>query len=205
VETLEAIIAQGWYEEVLLVYHAANAEQMRPVMAKANAAGIGIVAMKGLAPVHEAKEKGEDSAALPENAYQQAMQWVWKDENVATLIVNMPTFQQLEDGVAAAQAELTPSDQKKFEEAIAQASLGMCHMCGACTGQCGRGVRVAEIMRYRLYHDGYGDRARAAALYRSLPASATAAACGDCAYCPIVCPWGVPVRERLRDLHLRLA
>jgi len=41
-------------------------------------------------------------------------------------------------------------------------------------------VRVADIMRYRLYHDGYGDRQRAAELYRSLPTKASAAACANC-------------------------
>ncbi len=204
VEVVEAIIAQGWYDEILLVYNAGNAQQMKPVIRKAREAGIGIVAMKGLAPVHEAM-KAEEPRELPDEPYRKAMQWVWKDENVANLIVSMPTFDQVEEGVAAARGELTPADQKKFEEAITQASLGMCRMCGACTGQCAKAVQVADIMRYRLYHDGYGDRSRAVALYRALRPGASAAACGDCTSCSIVCPWGVPVQERMRDLHSRLA
>jgi predicted aldo/keto reductase-like oxidoreductase len=224
VEIVEAIIAQGWYDQILLVYNAGNAQQMKPVIRKAREAGIGIVAMKGLAPVHWAmKAKGKydpdepetalglesgytvNPHELPDEPYRKAMQWVWKDENVANLIVSMPTFDQVEAGVAAARGELTPADQEKFEEAIIQASLGMCRMCGACTGQCAKAVQVADIMRYRLYHDGYGDRSRAVALYRALRPGASAAACGDCTNCPVVCPWGVPVQERMRDLHSRLA
>jgi predicted aldo/keto reductase-like oxidoreductase len=204
VEVVEAVIESGRYDEILLVYNALNADQMRPAIRKLREAGLGVVAMKGLLPVHEG-EGTEAFSKLSGNPYQQAIQWVIQDEDIATLIVNMPTFDEVAEGLAAAQGRLTESAQKRFEEAVSTASLGVCHMCGACTRQCRRGVRVAEVMRYHLYHDGYGDRARAAALYRALPSAATAAACGDCTDCRIVCPWGVPVRERLLGLHRRLA
>jgi predicted aldo/keto reductase-like oxidoreductase len=60
-------------------------------------------------------------------------------------------------------------------------------------------------MRCRLYHDGYGDRGRARELYRALPAGASAAACVNCEQCRVICPWGVPVRERLEQVHGALA
>jgi predicted aldo/keto reductase-like oxidoreductase len=204
VEVVEAVIESGRFDQMLLVYNAANAAQTGPAIRKAREAGSGVVAMKALAPVHEAK-KAEEPVELPEDAYRKAMQWVIADENVSTLIVNMPTFEQLEEGVAAARGTLSPAEKKSYEDAVTQASLGMCHMCGACTGQCVQGVRVAEVMRHRLYHDGYGDRARAVALYRALPRETDAAACSDCAACPVVCPWGVPVQERMMDVHRRLA
>ncbi len=203
-KVVEAAIETGRYDQVLMVYNAANGGQMKPVIRKARKAGIGVVAMKALGPVHQTKDP-DWIAKLPEDAFGKAIQWVIGDDNVSTLIMNMPTFDQLEKNVAAAGRRLEPSERAEFEEAISQVSLGMCHMCGACTGQCARGVKVADIMRYRLYHDGYGDRSRAVALYGALPAGATAAACGDCANCPIVCPWGVPVRERMRDAHARMA
>ncbi len=204
VAVVEAVIESGRFDQVLLVYHAMNAEQMAPMIRKAHEAGIGVVAMKGLAPVHEGKDT-DAFAGLPGNPYQQAIQWVLKDESVATLIVNMPTFEELAENIAAATGEAGHADLSEFEEAAKRISVGSCHMCGACTGQCPAGVRVADIMRYRLYHDGYGDRGRARELYHALPAEASAAACGDCAECRIVCPWGVPVRPRLESMHVRLA
>ncbi len=204
VEVVEAVIESGRYDEILLVYSALNGDQMKPAIRKLREAGIGVVAMKGLAPVHEGKGT-EAFASLSGNPYQQAIQWVIKDENVATLIVNMPTHDEVQEAVAAAGGEIEESAQQEFEEAVSTASLGLCRMCGACTGQCARGVRVADVMRYRLYHDGYGDRARGAALYRALPARASASACADCASCRVVCPWGVRVRDRMLDLHQRLA
>lgn len=204
VEVVEAVIEGGRYDEILLVYSALNGDQMKPAIRKLREAGIGVVAMKGLAPVHEGKGT-EAFAGLSGDPYQQAIQWVIKDENVATLIVNMPTHDEVQEAVAAARGEIEESAQAEFEEAVSTASLGLCRMCGACTGQCARGVRVADVMRYRLYHDGYGDRARGAALYRALPARASAAACTDCGSCRVVCPWGVPVRERMLELHRRLA
>jgi predicted aldo/keto reductase-like oxidoreductase len=204
VEVVEAVLESGRYDEILLVYSALNADQMKPAIRKLREDGIGVVAMKGLAPVHEGKGT-EAFANLSGNPYQQAIQWVIKDENVATLIVNMPAHEEVQEAMAAARGEIKESAQAEFEQAVSMASLGLCRMCGACTRQCARGVRVAEVMRYRLYHDGYGDRARAVALYRALPSAATAAACGDCTDCRIVCPWGVPVRERLLELHRQLA
>jgi len=204
VAVLEAVIESGRFDQVLLVYHAMNAEQMAPMVQKAHEVGIGVVAMKGLAPVHEGKDSGA-FAGLPGNPYQQAIRSVLKDKGVATLIVNMPTFEELEEGVTAVRGKADEAEQAAFEKAVSTASVGVCRMCGACTGQCTRGVRVAEVMRYRLYHNGYGDRSRAVALYRALPASAGAAACGDCTECRVVCPWGVPVRKRMQEMHLRLA
>jgi predicted aldo/keto reductase-like oxidoreductase len=117
----------------------------------------------------------------------------------------MPTFEQLEEDVAAVTSSMTRAESDRFEAAVAQLSPGTCHLCGSCTGQCPRRVQVADIMRYSLYHDGYGDRARAAELYRGLPAAASASACADCAECSVVCPWGVQVRSRMESLHVRIA
>jgi len=117
----------------------------------------------------------------------------------------MPTFEELEEDVAAATSRTSEAELAEFEGAVSQVSAGACHLCGSCTGQCPRSVQVADIMRYSLYQDGYGDGARAAELYRALPVAASAAACRDCSQCRVVCPWGVAVRSRLERAHVRLA
>jgi predicted aldo/keto reductase-like oxidoreductase len=134
-----------------------------------------------------------------------AIQWVLRNQDVSTAIVGMPTFDELEENYHAASTPAMRAEMEEFEAAVATVAMGSCHLCGACTGQCPAGVKVARIMRYLLYHDGYADRERAAALYRELPSGGSAAACATCERCRPVCPWGVPVRARMRRAHSVLA
>jgi hypothetical protein len=204
VEVIRAAIRTGRYDAVLPAYNAIIGEPVGAVIAEANKAGIGVIAMKALQPAHEGR--GSDAfRGLSGNRYQKSIQWVLRDRNVSTVIVDMPTFEELSQDRRAVVMPRRRAELEEFEQAIALVSAGSCHLCGACTGQCPQRVRVADIMRYRLYHNGYGDRERAAQLYRSLPAEASAAACSNCQQCRVVCPWGVPVRARLEEVHGVLA
>jgi len=204
VAVVQEAIKSKRYDCVLFSYNAFNGAQITPLMAEARKANVGTIAMKVLQPAHSGKEV-EALKELAGNPYQKAIQWVLKDPNLSTAIVDMPTFDELEEDFKGAVQPVSKAELEQFEMAVASIALGSCHLCGACTGQCPAGVKVADIMRYLLYHDGYGNRERAVALYRELPAGATAAACAGCAECKPVCPWGVKIRERMERAHTVLA
>jgi predicted aldo/keto reductase-like oxidoreductase len=204
VAVIRAAIKSGQYDAVLATHNALTARRVGPALAEAAKAGVGVAVMKALAPAHE--HKGSEALrGLKGNPYQAAIQWVLKDPNVSTVIVDMPTFDEVAQNVAGVTGAVSEAHLHEFEMAVAAIAAGTCHLCGACTGQCPAGVRVADIMRYVLYHDGYGDKSRALGLYRALPVSSTAAACADCGKCKAVCPWGVPVRSRMERAHAVLA
>lgn len=203
VAVIRAAIESGRYDAVLPVHNALTGDTVGPAIQEAQEAGLGVIVMKALAPVHQGSG-AEAFAGLPGSPYQQAIRWVLKDPAVSTVIVDMPTFDELEEDVAAVTTPASRAEQAAFERGVAAMALGSCHLCGACTGQCPRGVPVAEIMRYMLYHDGYRDAARATALYRSLPSGA-ASGCESCPECRVVCPWGVSVRSRMERAHAVLA
>ncbi len=201
---IRAAIASKRYDAVLPAYNAVTGDTVAAAIAEAKKAGLGVITMKSLQPAHSGA--GSDAFQnLEGNPYQQAIQWVLKDQNVSTVIVDMPTFDELEQNVAAATGKVSAAALSEFEAAVVLASAGACRLCGACTKQCPAGVQVADIMRYMLYHDGYGDRERAVELYRELPAAATARACGACPGCTAVCPWGLPVQARMEQAHAVLA
>jgi predicted aldo/keto reductase-like oxidoreductase len=202
VEVIRAAVKTGWYDVVFPTHSALTAERIMPVLAEAKQANVGVMIMKALAPAHKGKEV-DAFKGLKGNPFQQSIQWVLKDQNVSTVIVDMPNFDELEEDFAAVANPVSLAELAAFETAVATFAAGTCHMCGACTGQCKYGVRVADVMRHLLYHDGYGDRAYAIARYQELPVNA--AACADCASCAVVCPWGVPVRARLEHAHAVLA
>jgi len=204
VAVARAAISGGRYDAILIPYNAFIAERVSAVLAEAANAGVGAVVMKALQPVHGPNE-AEAFKGLRGNPCQRAIQWVLRNPNVSTVIVGMPTFDELEENYRAATMPASEAELDEFEAAVASAAVGSCHLCGACTGQCPAGVRVAQIMRYLMYHDGYGEREHAAALYRELPSGSSAAPCALCARCKPVCPWGVPVRERMLRAHSVLA
>ncbi|MCJ7749699.1 MAG: hypothetical protein MUQ65_01185 [Armatimonadetes bacterium] len=158
-----------------------------------------MVVMKALWPVHSSRGSSAWDR-LGGSQYQRALQWVAQDPNVSTVIVNMATFKDLEEDVAAVTSHASREEMERFEQAAALASKGTCHLCGACTAQCPKGVPVADIMRYRVYREGYGAR-RAFMLYRSIPPSRSALACQSCSECQAVCPRDVPVRAELLRVH----
>ena len=200
VQVVQAAVKCGRYDAVLPSHNALTADTTGPAIKQAHEAGLGTIIMKALAPAHQGKDS-EALAGLRGSLYQRSIQWVLKDSNVSTVIVDMPAFEELEEDVAAVTQPPAQAALDEFERAVRQASVGTCRLCGACTGQCPAGVQVADIMRYQLYHDGYGDRARAGELYRALPAAANAAACLECGECRVVCPWGIAVRPHLEKLH----
>jgi len=203
-EVVRSAIATNRYDAVLVSYNAMIGERIGPVLADAAKAGLGVIAMKALQPVHYGKAEGAFEG-LPGHPYQRAIQWVLRNEHVSTVIVDMPTFGEVDEDMGAIGMRTAAGDFDAFERAVATGAIGACHMCGACIGQCPHHVHVADIMRYHLYYDGYRDRRRARALYRALPAKASAAACLDCTECRVVCPRGVPVQSRLVHMHEVLA
>ena len=201
---IRAAVKSGRYDTVLPSYNAISTH-VGPGVREAREAGLGVIVMKALAPAHRLRKAPARAQGLQRSPYQLSIQWVLADRNVSTIIVDMPTFDELEEDYAALATAMTQAEKEAFEAALARNTASVCHMCGACTGQCPAGVKVADIMRFVLYHDGYGDRDRAVSLYRALSAGASAAACGDCARCQVVCPWGVCVREQLEKAHAALA
>jgi predicted aldo/keto reductase-like oxidoreductase len=200
---IRAAIKSGRYDAVL-TSHSAVSSHITPVLAEAKKAGVGVIIMKALQAAHIGKDS-EAFQGLSGSPYQMCIQWLLKDPNVSTAIVDMPSMEQLEEDYQGAVTRLTKAELEDFERRVAVAAVGACRLCGACTRQCPAGVKVADIMRYALYHEGYGNREYATSLYRALPTGAAAAACSDCATCGVVCPFGVPVQEQLVRAHALMA
>jgi hypothetical protein len=72
-----------------------------------------------------------------------------------------------------------------------------CRLCGDCGGVCDKGVRVADMLRFLTYAEGYRDFPLARQSYLELPEHARQIGCSDCPACTVNCPNGVEVRARL--------
>ena len=80
-----------------------------------------------------------------------------------------------------------------------------CNMCGKCEGTCREGLPVADVLRYGMYADGYGQFALGREHFQTLSAEHASVRCADCPGCTVECPHGVRVAERLAHIQGMLA
>lgn len=180
---------------------------MRPVLAEAVKKNIGIVAMKGVGAVPQAirdKVPSHFGQASGMNLFQMCYKWTLSQEGVAVVVAEMTSMQMLEENLRVPHQKLALADREMLECAVAAASTQLCRMCGTCSAQCPRGVKVADILRYGSYAT-YTAHESPTDLYRALAASERASHCQDCGACESVCPAGISIRSRLQEAHRRLA
>ena len=78
-------------------------------------------------------------------------------------------------------------------------------MCGQCDGQCPKGLPVADMVRFVMYADGYGQFPLGRENFQRMAAEHQQVRCGDCADCPVQCPHGVHVADRLTRAQVLFA
>jgi predicted aldo/keto reductase-like oxidoreductase len=175
------------------------ATRLEESLQKLTQAGIGIVAMKAMAggalarlPAHPLywvfRRPGSHTAAL---------RWVLRNQKIATIAVRTADQKQLDENVLAMAAPYTEDDRKTLGAYLQQIRPLYCRMCGSCDGVCPRGLPVADMVRFVTYVEGYGQFRMGQAGFERLPAQLKRVRCEDCASCPVACPNGVDVRERL--------
>ena len=197
-EVIDAAVASGVYEVVLT---AVNFRQeyypaLRTSIAKATAAGLGIVGMKTMAGAFLDKERKK-----PINC-KAALKWVLQDPNVTTTIPGITTFEQLaENSSVNSDITMTPEEQTALAQSKTETGL-FCPGCTDCTGQCRKSLPVRDLMRAYMYAYGYAEPSMAKELLHDLALSSTP--CVDCDSCTVECAHGFAVRDRISDVS-RLA
>ena len=193
-EVINAAVDSKVYDVVLPAYnfrqqHAADVQQ---AIARAAAAGLGIVGMKSMGGN---RGGAYHSAQIDAKA---AIKWVLQDPNVATVICGFTTFDQMAlDMSVMKELTLTASEREHLRKASLQAGL-YCQGCGVCVGQCVSQLPVPDLMRAHMYVYGHRNLVAAQDLVLSLVLPADA--CAQCGTCSVTCTNGWVVKDRVRDI-----
>ena len=202
--TLPAVVdrvIEAKLEVVQAQYNFTSAAEWGPALDKLQKAGIGVVAMKVMAKVGRGRGRGADAAppppARPANFAPAALKWAIKNPVIATTVPSMTDIDQLEQNFAVMGQQFTDADQKILTARLEEITPYFCRMCGTCAGQCPQGLPVADMVRFVMYADGYGQFPLGREHFQRMSAEHQAVRCDQCPTCVVQCPHGVTVAERM--------
>jgi predicted aldo/keto reductase-like oxidoreductase len=201
----DRVLAVGKFEVVLSTYNFTVGSGNDPAYKRLAAAGIGLVAMKVMAPASRARGFQDvpgfradrmDRVERPGGPLA-ALKWVLRDQRFGTTVPSMTDVDQLEMNFRAMSEPFSAADEKLLARIDEDVRPLYCRMCYQCSGQCPKGAAVPDTIRYLSYADFYGQFALGREHFQALPEEARAVRCRDCASCQVQCPNGVHVAERL--------
>ncbi len=179
-----------------VTYNYAMDASVTAAIEQAAQAGKGIVAMK-ITSGGGGGRRGGGGPARPRGSQLAAIKWVVRNPNVHTTVPSMTDNDQLDENIKAMAEPFGAADQKLLAVTREIIRPDYCNMCGQCEGQCRQGLPVADVLRYAMYADGYGQFALGREHFKTLPPEHASVRCGDCPSCTVVCPHGVKVASRL--------
>jgi predicted aldo/keto reductase-like oxidoreductase len=202
--TLPAVVdrvIEAKLEVVQAQYNFTSAAEWGPALEKLRQAGIGVVAMKVMAKVGRGRGRGAAQAPPPParaaNFAPTALKWAIKNPIIATTVPSMTDVDQLEQNFAVMAQPFTDADQTILTARLEEISPYFCRMCGTCAGQCPQGLPVADMVRFVMYADGYGQFPLGREHFQRMSAEQQAVRCDRCPTCVVQCPHGVTVAERM--------
>ena len=195
-EVVSYAIDSGMFDVLLCRYSFLDYPEQQTWIDKANAAGVGFVAMKTLAG---AKGADLDRFRGGRTTFKQAaLKWVLSNPKLSNLIISIASTKQVDEYVAASGSPLTRADTAILDEYASLFSREVCRFCNACEPACPEDVRIADVLRFSMYFHEYGERERAVEAYAGLLETERAAHCAACAgFCEASCSYDLPVKRLL--------
>jgi len=202
-QMIPAMLKLNHFDVFLMSYNFTMDPAIEPLIEAARKANVGVIAMKGLAggvkPTVRSYQVDPDKLnrlARP-GAPVAALKWVLKNPHVDTVIPSIVDEDQLRENLAAMSSPFSESDGRLLAARLEEIRPLYCRMCGKCEGQCAQGLPVADVLRFLMYAEGYGQFGLGRQEFQALPERQRAVRCGSCSSCTVDCPHGVKVAARL--------
>jgi aryl-alcohol dehydrogenase-like predicted oxidoreductase len=195
-EVIPAAIAKK-LDVVLLTHNFTMGERNLALLRSLDEAGTGVVAMKVMAGGRDPQARAMRDRLAARGGMLAALKWVLRSPHVHATIPSITDMEQLDENLRAMSEPWTEADEKMLTAWLERIRPDYCSMCGGCDGSCPRGLPVADLLRYLTYAEGYGQFALGREQFLELPGTLREVRCSECTSCPVSCPHGVRVAQRL--------
>ncbi|MEQ9502283.1 MAG: aldo/keto reductase [Deltaproteobacteria bacterium] len=200
-ELLQLAAKTPWVEVVQFRYNFRQYgdKKLNAAIDAAAKANVGLVAMKtqgSEASFTDAWKKYEKTGKW--NKFQAVMKAVWADERITSIVSHMDTFEKLKSNAKAAMSrgEMGAADWDSLQRYAKATRHLACDGCDHhCSAALDRSVPIGTAMRFLMYHDAYGETAKAQELFASLDREVIRGA--DFSACQAACPHGVDVAQHM--------
>lgn len=195
---VDRVLQVGKIEVVLSTYNFAIGAANDSAYQRFDEAGIGLVAMKVMAPASRAfgfKTSGEHSNRP--GGPLAALKWVLRNKRFGTTVPSMTDAEQLQENFRAMSEPYGAQDEKLLARINESIRPLYCRMCYKCTGQCPQGAAIPDTIRFLSYADFYGQFTLGREHFAALPDEKRAIRCAECESCSVHCPNGVDILDRM--------
>jgi predicted aldo/keto reductase-like oxidoreductase len=163
-------------------------------------AGIGLIAMKTMNSVSGDAERVVKYKSKNFTLPQAKLKAVWEDERIDTIVCEMTSLGEARENISAARSGkgLAGSDYHQLNRLSAHIAHLSCQGCSEiCESRLSGDTRVADILRYLMYHEGYGKNEEARRLYHELPPECREFNKKELLEARKECPQGIDIAARL--------
>ena len=199
--TVDKVLSAGIFDVQLSTFNFTVGTNNDATYKRLKDAGIGLVAMKVMAPASGTRGRGASDPGTPASGgpdkFLASLKWVLRNSTMDTTVCSMTDMDQLDMNLRAMSEKFGPSDGKLLAALNEEIRPYYCRMCYQCSGQCPKGVPVADTIRYLSYSDFYGQYGLGREHFQALSQEVRDVRCKDCSSCSVKCPNGVHVSERL--------
>jgi len=174
--------------------------ELNKAIDKCKKAGIGLMAMKTQESVPDDQVEVAKFQSNNFNLAQAKLKAVWADERIDSAVSHMDNTTKLAENVAAAKSpvQLSMNEFQQLRQIATASAAYSCHGCSQiCESRVDGDLKIADTLRYLMYHECYGEPQRANQLYRALSPTQRTLDGIDFARAEAACPQGIRIAERL--------
>jgi predicted aldo/keto reductase-like oxidoreductase len=177
----------------------ARQPELPRVVAKARAAGIGVVAMKTLrgARLNDMRPYEGTGATFAQAAFR----WIFSTGLADALVVTMKSPAQVDEYVGASGwTQPHPADAALLRRYARRTERTQCRYgCSDCASACPAGVSIPDVLRARMYAFDYEEPGLARVALAEVGGAAACLTC-DGTPCASACPHGVAIPELTKQV-----
>ena len=183
-------------------FHQFGDKELNKAIDACKKAGIGLIAIKTLAAIPNDAEELVPWTSKDFTLTQAKLKSVWADERIDSIASQMGNVQHVMENAAAAMSpvQLSMADYVQLNRLAALTAPQYCTGCNhICESRVAGDVRIADILRYRMYHNCYREQDAARGLYRALRPCERDPEGVDFTEAVAACPQGIDIPERLAE------